>query len=118
MTIICIIIIAFKKKVEALAKEKNCEIVGDWVKSLCNHLYWCAVSTKSGKGDEIKAKWLSVINHIHNKHSGHGKIFPKCGHGRLRGRDRKKKWFKARKLAIYYRYKNIRFYILCRYEGK
>ena len=40
--------IAFReKKVEAISKEKDCEIVGEWVKSTVNHLFWCAVSTSS-----------------------------------------------------------------------
>ena len=42
----------------------------------------------------IKAKWLSLENHIHNKHSGHGDKFPKCAHARLTG---KRKWFKKSK---------------------
>ena len=84
-----------RKKMEKLAKEKDCELIGEWRKSVINHLYWSAVSTPSGDGEEIKAKWLSLDNHIHNKHRGHGKVFPKCQHGRLPGR-RRKKWFKPR----------------------
>ena len=82
-----------RKKMEKLAKEKDCELIGEWRKSVINHLYWSAISTPSGDGEEIKAKWLSLDNHIHNNHRGHGKIFPKCRHGRLPGRGRKK-WFK------------------------
>ena len=86
---------AFKKKVIALAKEKDCELVGEWKKSMLNHLYWSAVSTPNGNGDIIKAKWMSLDNHIHNRHKGHGKHFPKCTHKRPRGK--RKKWFKPRK---------------------
>ena len=46
---------ALKKKVNALAKEKDCELVGEWKRSLVNHLYWSAVSTPDGNGDMIKA---------------------------------------------------------------
>ena len=87
-------VLAFRKKVEAVAKLKDCELVGQWRKSLVNHLYWCTVSTPSGNGDEIKAKWISMNNHIHNIHHGHGEIYPSCTHGPLTGRSRKKKWFK------------------------
>ena len=86
-----------RKKMEKLAKEKDCGLIGEWMKSIINHLYWSAVSTQSGDGEEIKAKWLSLDNHIHNKHRGHGKVFPKCQHGRL-PRQGRKKWFKPREL--------------------
>ena len=56
-----------RKKMEKLAKEKDCELIGEWRKSVINRLYWSAVSTPSGDGEEIKAKWLSLDNHIHNK---------------------------------------------------
>ena len=80
-----------------MAKQKECKIIGEWEKSLINHLYWSVVSTPSGNAEMIKAKWLSLDNHIHNKHSGHGENFPRCSHGVLKGRDRNKKWFKRRK---------------------
>ena len=58
-------------------------MAGMWQKSIINHLYWCAVSTEDGDGDMIEAKWLSVINHMHNKHRGHGEPYPKCAHSRI-----------------------------------
>ncbi len=73
----------------ALAKEKDCELVGEWKRSLLNHLYWSAVSTPDGNGEVIQAKWMSLDNHIHNKNQRHGKNFPKCSHGRLRRRRKK-----------------------------
>lgn len=90
-----------RKKIEALAKQKNCELVAKWQKSVINHLYWCVASTTDGNGDTIKAKWLSLDNHIHNKHTGHGSsLFTKCAHRRLCGRERKKKWFKRRECLL------------------
>ena len=88
---------ALGKKIDKVAKEKECELVGKWKKSLINHLYWSATSTSDGNGDVIQAKWLSVNNHIHNKHRNHGKLFPVCEHKTLQGKRRKKKWFKHRK---------------------
>lgn len=88
---------AFKKKVDSIAKEKDCELVKEWRKSLVNHLYWSAVSTDDGNGDMIRAKWLSLDNHTHNKHKGHSKEFPSCKHKIIRKKNRRKKWFKARK---------------------
>ena len=87
----------FRKKVAALSKQKDCQLVRQWERSLINHLYWCVVSTSDGNGEVIKAKWLSVDNHIHNVHSGHSKLFRKCSHGKLKGRERQKKWFKRSK---------------------
>ena len=65
---------------EALSKEKECEVVGEWVKSMVNHLYWSAVSTPSSNGEKIQGKWLSLYNHIHNIHRGHSAAFPRCEH--------------------------------------
>ena len=70
--------LAFHRKMEALSKEKECELVREWTKSLVSHLYWSAVSTPSGDGELIKAKWLSLDNHIHDKHQGHREAFPSC----------------------------------------
>uniref|UniRef100_A0ABM0MDF2 Uncharacterized protein LOC102804858 n=1 Tax=Saccoglossus kowalevskii TaxID=10224 RepID=A0ABM0MDF2_SACKO len=83
-----------KKKVNALSKLKGCEDVGLWRRSLVNHMYWCSLSTPSGDGEMIAAKWKSIANHVQNKHSGHGELFPKCRHGPLHGRDRQKEWLK------------------------
>ena len=90
---------ALRKKLEKASKLKDCDLIGRWKKSVINHLYWSAVSTPDGNGELIKAKWLSVVNHIHNKHKGHGRIFPVCKHKRLGRRARKIEWFKPRKYA-------------------
>lgn len=58
-------------------------------------MYWCAASTKEGDGNIMEAKWLSIGNHIHNRHRGHGQLFPKCLHKTLKHR----KLLKARKCA-------------------
>ena len=80
-----------RKKVEALAKQKQCEVVAKWQKSIINHLYWCLASITDGDGGTIKTKWLSLDNHIHNKHTSHGsQLFPKCIHRRLCGCERKR----------------------------
>ena len=75
----------------AVAKQKGCEVIGQWEKSIINHLYWCVASTLDGDGDMMRDKWLSLDNHIHNVHRRHSKSFPKCQHGRLN-----RKWLKRR----------------------
>ena len=87
-----------RKKLEAAAKTKDCDIIGKLQKSIMNHLYWCVASSPNGDSETIKAKWLSLNNHIHNIHDGHCDIFQSCLHGPLHGHDRKKKWLKKRKL--------------------
>ena len=90
----------FRKKLDKQGKQKDCEIVAEWKKSIINHLYWCVSSTTSADVELIKAKWLSLDNHIHNIHRKHGKKFSKCTHGRLRRQDRNKKWLQRRKCHI------------------
>lgn len=58
-------------------------------------VYWSAVSTP---GELIEAKWISLDNHIHNKHKGHSKVFRACQHKPIRERAGRKKWFKPRML--------------------
>ena len=87
---------------DKLGKQKDCELVGEWQKSIINHLYWCVSTSPDGDSELVQAKWLSLDNHIHNIHKRHGQKFPKCAHGRLRRQDRKKKWFKRRKYAAYH----------------
>ena len=94
------LIIGLRKKLEAAAKVKDCDIIGHWQRSIINHLYWCVASTPSGDGELIKAKWLSLDNHVHNVHKHKSKNFSKCAHGRLRRRDKNKKWFKRHKCCF------------------
>ena len=90
----------FRKKLEAAAKQKECKIIGNWQKSIINHLYWCVASTNDGDEETILAKWLSLDNHVHNKHTHSDKKFPKCTHGDLTSSDRNKKWFNRRKFQF------------------
>ncbi|XP_061183986.1 uncharacterized protein LOC133192121 isoform X2 [Saccostrea echinata] len=83
------------KKLEAIGKKKKYKQVGDWARSVSNHLYWCAASSE-GDGELVSEKWLSILNHITDVHEGHGKRFPKCLHGDLEDRD----WIKKGSLAF------------------
>ncbi|XP_041474440.1 uncharacterized protein LOC121423188 isoform X2 [Lytechinus variegatus] len=69
------------KKISAIAKLKDCEVLGRWKKSINNHVYWCASSTPDGDGDIIVAKFQSILNHIRNVHENHGELYPSCSHG-------------------------------------
>jgi hypothetical protein len=47
-----------------------------------------------GDAEVLREKWVSILNHVVNKHKWkNGKRFRKCGHGRLsRRKERKTKW--------------------------
>jgi solute carrier family 8 (sodium/calcium exchanger) len=85
-----------KKKILKISKEKDCQLAADWCKSMINHVYFIASNTPEGDSALLKAKWLSLDNHLHNVHAGHGELFPKCTHKRIRKNARRsKKWFEA-----------------------
>jgi hypothetical protein len=78
-----------------MGKLKDCEIIGEWSQSIINHLYWSVASTNEDDTDVMIEKWLSLANHIHNVHKGHGKRYKNCAHEQLK----KRKWFKYRKFT-------------------
>ncbi|XP_062603026.1 uncharacterized protein LOC134264758 isoform X2 [Saccostrea cucullata] len=76
------------KKLDALAKVKDCDIVGKWKQSITNHMYWSAGSTPDNNGDMIVAKWESVIQHVQNIHTNHpNALFQRCLHDPLEEDD-------------------------------
>ncbi|XP_014676344.1 PREDICTED: uncharacterized protein LOC106816275 isoform X1 [Priapulus caudatus] len=44
-------------------------------------------ASSGGRAEECREKWLSVVNHVANVHTGHGDIFKECAHGPLDDRD-------------------------------
>ena len=91
---------AVKKKLAHLATASECGIVGEWAKSIINHLYWCAASVPNGdneaddgdddgsndNGDEIVKRWRSLMDHLCNIHDN-------CYHSELSSLEqRRKKW--------------------------
>lgn len=84
-----------KKKLVALSKEKDCEVLEDWIRSITNHLYWVPSATPEGEDEDIRwEKWLSVFRHVQNIHVGHGDHFRQCEHGELDTDDRQKRWLR------------------------
>ena len=72
---------------------KELSAIKPWIASITNHLYWCVMSTPVN-GALVLAKWLSILEHMQDKHSDFGEPFPACLHGALNGRERRKKWIK------------------------
>ena len=69
------------KKLLAASKEKGCEVIGEWIKAVKNHIFWCSTSTQAGFQNLISAKWKSFLQHVSNKHSGHpDTLFQECAH--------------------------------------
>ena len=96
----------FKAKMLKLAAQKDCNILHEWIKSIINHMYWCAASTPNGDGDIIKAKWVSVMAHIMDIHEHEDPKFPKCLHPPITEDEGKKKWLKPSKHSILHYYKS------------
>ncbi|XP_052277728.1 uncharacterized protein LOC127876462 [Dreissena polymorpha] len=78
---------AVKKKLVALSKQKDCDHLFKWIKSITNHLYWAAASTSDEDGAVIVSKWKSVSNHIQNIHHRHDGPFTDSQHEELADRD-------------------------------
>ncbi|XP_078690674.1 uncharacterized protein LOC144921496 [Branchiostoma floridae x Branchiostoma belcheri] len=83
-----------KKKLQTLSMTRGCQDLKPWVGSIVNHLYWAVISTPAGNGQLIADKWKSVLEHIHDRHSGFTGLFPQCTHGPLEGRETWKPWIK------------------------
>jgi solute carrier family 8 (sodium/calcium exchanger) len=82
---------SIRKKLTLLAKKKRFKDLAPWVKSVTNHLWWCAASS-NGNADELVEKWLSITEHIKNVHSFRkNKIYKKCSHSVLRNYESGKK---------------------------
>ena len=82
-----------KKKLTKAAKRKSCAELNAWIKSIINHFWWCCSSCK-GNPEELKEKWLSILQHIANKHTWKGcKIYKKCAHKKLSKKERRHKPF-------------------------
>ena len=72
-----------KKKLAKLSQYKDCEIVGVWIKSITNYMYWCAASASDGDGQLMVNRWKSLMSHLIDQHDD-------CFHLPLG--DRRKKW--------------------------
>ena len=87
-----------EKKLVKAVKTREGRAIGPWIASIKSHLYWLVAS--SGHNQELKkAKWLSLLNHISDKHTGHSQEFPNCFHGDL---QQERQWLKKGKRCNFY----------------
>ena len=81
-----------KKKILAKAKSQvKLRPLKLWAQSISNHMYWCA-ATSAASVELVKAKWLSLLNHIVDVHEGHSEVFPCCAHGDLDQDEWTREW--------------------------
>ena len=55
---------SLKKMLKALARNKGCELVSDWIRSIVNQYCWSVMSTELENKGLIEAKWKSLLRHI------------------------------------------------------
>ncbi|XP_065289971.2 uncharacterized protein [Dermacentor albipictus] len=79
-----------RKKLTAASRRAGCSAITEWTQAITNHLYWCACAC-GGNGDMLVAAWSSMLNHIKNRHEGHGGLYPRC----LHGQSRRMRWLTA-----------------------
>ena len=66
------------KKTEGILKKKSCEKLGQWIPSITNHFWW-STETCQGDAENLKERWLSITNHVVNRHDfPSNKVFKKC----------------------------------------
>ena len=56
------------KKLTEKAKKKDCGDLFPWIKSVSNHLWWCA-DTCNGDKELLREKWISIVHHTANIHA-------------------------------------------------
>ncbi|XP_073720047.1 uncharacterized protein [Misgurnus anguillicaudatus] len=93
-----VFVVGISKKLEALSKQKDCEKVKKWMKSINNHIYWTAATSTSGP-DRI-AKWNAILNHVRDIHTHQDPLYPMCEHVISKTTD-KSKWLQAATPAFY-----------------
>ena len=52
-----------------------------WAPAVVNHLYW-SINTCNGNGDDLVERFLSVTQHVCNKHTFPGLYYTRCAHDR------------------------------------
>lgn len=57
--------LGLKKKLVVLSKEKDCEVLKDWICSIINYFYWVLLVILEGEDEDIRwEKWFSVFRYV------------------------------------------------------
>ena len=62
---VCHLAKSVTKKRPEKAKKKDCSDLFPWIKSVSNHLWWCA-DTCNGDKELLQEKWKSIVHHTAN----------------------------------------------------
>nr|XP_057926407.1 uncharacterized protein LOC131127981 [Doryrhamphus excisus] len=89
---------ALSKKLQALAKGKNCAVLQRLLLAIRHHIYWTAMSSTSGP--EKAEKWKSIVNHIQDIHSHDDPLYPKCLHAKKQFQPCTLPLYKVEKLLV------------------
>ena len=83
------------KKLTEKSKKKDCGELSPWIKSISNHLWWCA-ETCEGYKELLREKWISIVHHTADIHSwDSADIYHECPHPPIpRNEARKKRWLR------------------------
>lgn len=83
------------KKLNEKAKKKDCGELSPWIKSISNHLWWCA-ETCGGDPELLREKWISIVHHTANIHSWDtADLYHECAHPPIpREVARTKRWLR------------------------
>ena len=85
---------SIRKKLVKAAKKKGCEELMPWVRSISNHIWFCAGSCNMDP-ELLVEMWKSILYHIRDIHTFPGDKFTRCSHAPLPPESqRKKKWLK------------------------
>ena len=69
-----------RKDLKAKASKKKYSALQPWMRSIINYLWWAA-ATCDGNPDVLEEKWLSIVDHVANKHTfDKNKYFKACSH--------------------------------------
>ncbi|KAG0423672.1 hypothetical protein HPB47_000560 [Ixodes persulcatus] len=83
-----------KKKLTAASKRAGCQDLQIWIQTATNHMYW---SARAAGGDKklLIDIWLSMHNHVINKHLGHEGTYGRCLHGDICQSQHDHRWIPA-----------------------
>lgn len=81
--------LGLKKKLQAVSRSRSCGLIEKWIPSIINHFYFSVriaaarATTAEERGELAVAIWVSMLNHVQNKHCGHSEQYGNCEHGDL-----------------------------------
>lgn len=80
------------KKLLVASKKKGCEDLAPWIRSVNNHIWYCACQCRGGP-DLLVEMWRSLEHHtsICNVHEFPGNNYTKFGHPQLSTEETRKK---------------------------